>query len=168
MFFKFFRSLSSSKKSVSNHAPLQKAYFSPGNDCLNVIVETLNVAQLTVDICVFTISDDRISRAVFGCHKRGVKVRVITDDDKSLDMGSDVSDFAKKGIKVKTDKTEAHMHHKFAIIDNRILINGSYNWTRSAAEYNEENLVVSHDLGLTAAFSAIFEVLWKKSVLLRV
>ena len=58
------------------------------------------------------------------------------------------------------DRTEAHMHHKFAIFDGTWLLSGSYNWTRSASEANEENLIQSKDMPLLAQFSRRFELLW--------
>jgi phosphatidylserine/phosphatidylglycerophosphate/cardiolipin synthase-like enzyme len=53
------------------------------------------------------------------------------------------------------------MHHKFAIFDQRLLVTGSYNWTRSAAERNRENLAVTDDRRLVAAFREEFERLWR-------
>jgi phosphatidylserine/phosphatidylglycerophosphate/cardiolipin synthase-like enzyme len=41
-----------------------------------------------------------------------------------------------------------HMHHKFAIVDARLLINGSFNWTRQAVLYNQENCVITDNLQL--------------------
>ncbi len=54
------------------------------------------------------------------------------------------------------------MHHKFALFDGRRLVTGSYNWTRSAAEFNEENFIVTGDSQLTSAFARTFEDLWKR------
>ncbi len=149
----------------SSSAKPPKAYFSPGEDCLNGILETLREAESSIDICVFTISDNRISNEIINSHLRGIRIRVLTDNTKSQDIGSDISEFARKGISVKTDNTEAHLHHKFAVIDKKTLINGSYNWTRSAAEYNEENIVITYDPTLTRQFMAEFEKLWKKSTI---
>jgi phosphatidylserine/phosphatidylglycerophosphate/cardiolipin synthase-like enzyme len=56
----------------------------------------------------------------------------------------------------------AHMHHKFALFDGKRLMSGSFNWTRSASEQNEENLIVTPDQTLVAAFSARFEMLWRR------
>jgi phosphatidylserine/phosphatidylglycerophosphate/cardiolipin synthase-like enzyme len=53
------------------------------------------------------------------------------------------------------------MHHKFALFDQRLLLTGSYNWTRAAAAENEENLIVSDEPKLIAAFTAEFEKLWR-------
>ena len=54
------------------------------------------------------------------------------------------------------------MHHKFAVFDSTILLNGSYNWTRGAASNNEENFVVTNNSRLVAIFSKAFEDLWQQ------
>lgn len=138
------------------------ACFSPGLECLNTIVSHLRQAKHHIDLCVFTLSDDRISREVLAAHRRGVALRFVTDNDKEHDAGSDVAELRRAGIPIAVDRTEAHMHHKFAIFDGAWLLNGSYNWTRSACEHNEENLVASNDPQLVARFQAEFERLWKK------
>jgi phosphatidylserine/phosphatidylglycerophosphate/cardiolipin synthase-like enzyme len=139
-----------------------EAFFSPGEACLQRIVARLTNARTAVDICVFTITDDRISNAILAAHKRGVKVRIITDNDKAFDPGSDVPRFQAAGIPLKVDMTPFHMHHKFAIFDRVRLLNGSYNWTRSAADQNEENVVDTGDPAAVAAFQKEFDALWQK------
>ena len=52
------------------------------------------------------------------------------------------------------------MHHKFAIADAARLLNGSFNWTRSASRVNEENVMVTSEPAAVAAFRAEFERLW--------
>ncbi len=113
-----------------------------------------------MDICVFTISDDQITAAILGAYKRGVKVRIISDNDKSGDRGSDIDYLKNNNLMIKLDNTAHHMHHKFAIVDNTALINGSFNWTRSASQYNEENIVISYEAKLLAEFSHLFNQLW--------
>ena len=53
------------------------------------------------------------------------------------------------------------MHHKFAVADSNQVLTGSYNWTRSAARENEENIVVTNAPELVSAFTRQFEQLWK-------
>ena len=77
------------------------------------------------------------------------------------DLGSDISEFVANKIPVKTDDGPSHMHHKFAIFDNQYLLNGSFNWTRSASRKNNENIVVDATPHLVASFSEAFESLWK-------
>lgn len=139
----------------------QEAYFSPGESCKRRIISLIKEAQKNVDVCVFTISDNDISDAIFDAHKRGLKVRVVTDNDKANDRGSDVDRLASQGVNVVKDISQSHMHNKFAIVDGRKLINGSFNWTRSATKYNDENIVISGDSSLISAFQKKFDSLWK-------
>lgn len=147
-----------------------EAFFAPGERCLQQIVHRFGQCRRTADVCVFTITDDRITRAVLDAHRRKVVVRIITDTEKQHDAGSDVQKFREAGIAVKTDDVRGaadpglsgHMHHKFALFDGARLINGSYNWTRGAADLNYENIVDTADAGLVAAFQTEFARLWSR------
>ena len=141
-----------------------EAYFSPGETCAKQIISLIRSAKKSIDICVFTISDDSISREIVKAHQRKIPVRIITDDDKANDLGSDIGLFIKKGIDVKMDNSPSHMHHKFAIFDEKTLVNGSFNWTRSASRYNQENVVVMSNPNLVKTFLNTFENLWKTCV----
>ncbi|MDP2438154.1 MAG: phospholipase D-like domain-containing protein [archaeon] len=117
-------------------------------------------AKVSLEVCVFTITDDRISQALIAAHHRGVRVRVITDDDQAQALGSDIEEFRHQGIQVREDKSKFHMHHKFAIVDHKVLINGSYNWTRNANLCNNENITILSEAALLKSFTAEFERLW--------
>lgn len=134
--------------------------FSPGEDCLEAIRDEFARARRKVDVCVFTITDDRIRAAMLDARRRGVVIRVISDNDKAMDEGSDIEPLRRAGVEVRVDQTEAHMHHKFALYDDARLLSGSYNWTRSAANYNQENLIVTADRTIVERFRAEFERLW--------
>ena len=135
-------------------------YFSPGDACRNRIHGAIREARERIDICVFTITDDRLSEALVAAHRRGVNVRIASDNDKALDRGSDIEKLAHEGIAVRVDQSPHHMHHKFAIFDGALLLNGSYNWTRSAFTSNRENIVETRDAGLVADFSKAFDALF--------
>lgn len=134
--------------------------FSPGDGCLEAIQACFRAAERSADVCVFTITDDRIRQVMEAAHRRGVRVRVISDNDKAQDEGSDIEALGRAGIACRLDRTEAHMHHKFAVFDEARLLTGSYNWTRSAARFNHENVMVLDDPSLAATFSAEFARLW--------
>jgi mitochondrial cardiolipin hydrolase len=143
-------------------ATKSRACFSPGDGCLSTILGELGRTRKTADICVFTITDDRITNAIVAAHQRGVVVRIITDNDKQYDLGSDIERLRGVGVALKVDESEHHMHHKFAVLDGASLLNGSYNWTRSAATFNEENLIVTSDAALVATFSRQFCEMWQQ------
>ncbi|MDG9924664.1 MULTISPECIES: phospholipase D-like domain-containing protein [unclassified Pseudomonas] len=138
------------------------AHFSPGEDCLRKIRELCRQARSSVDICIYTISDDRLSEEIVACHRRGVAVRVISDNEKQFDEGSDIQQLLAQGVPLRIDDSPFHMHHKFALFDGRLLLNGSFNWTRSASTSNEENLMVTDHPQLVAAYAAEFEQLWAR------
>jgi len=137
-----------------------EVYFSPGRACVSKIISLLGNARQTVDICVFTITDDRISRAIVDAHLRGSTVRVITDDAKAFDRGSDVDRLEEAGVPVTVDHSPAHMHHKYAVFDRRLVATGSFNWTRSATDENHENLLVVEGLDVVRRYGEEFDRLW--------
>ncbi len=145
---------------VHCHDQDSAVYFSPGEQCQRAIVNQLTQALSFLDICVFTISDDWITGEILDCHKRGLKVRIITDDEKAHDYGSDIETMEKAGIEVRVDHSPHHMHHKFAIFDQRRVLTGSYNWTHSAAAHNQENVLLTDDRQVVSAYSREFEKLW--------
>jgi len=138
------------------------SYFAPQDDCPAKLRSLLGRARNKVDICVFTITDDRVSDAIIDAHERKLDVRVISDDDKSGDRGSDIDRLISAGVDVRIDRTDDHMHHKFAIFDHRLLLNGSYNWTRSAANRNQENFLVTGEPRFIQDFSRYFDRLWEQ------
>lgn len=135
--------------------------FSPGPECLKAIIDQLRRATGRVDVCVFTITDDRLAKAILEAHERGVHLRIATDDEKVHDTGSDVVRLSAAGIEVRVDEPEHHMHHKFAVFDGQTVATGSYNWTRSAARHNRENLAICDDARLVRAYGAAFDRLWE-------
>lgn len=138
------------------------AHFSPGESCRQRIISLCRSARSSVDVCVFTLADDLLSAELLTAHRRGLRLRVISDDDKRHDAGSDVERLAEAGIEVRIDRGLPHMHHKFAVFDGRLLLNGSFNWTRSASTSNHENLLVIEHAGLVADFQGEFERLWQR------
>lgn len=138
----------------------QEALFAPHQDIATRIIHALSAARTRADLAVFTITDDRVSRAIHDAHRRGVAIRIVSDNDKSTDIGSDIEALAQDGVAVRIDRTPVHMHHKFAVLDGQVLLNGSYNWTRSASRENHENLVISRDPDLIASFEREFQHCW--------
>jgi cardiolipin hydrolase len=139
-----------------------ESHFTPGDDCPRRIMQLIRAARKEIDICVFTITDDRLATAIVDAHTNGITVRIITDNEKAFDLGSDVPRFQDAGIALKVDQTPFHMHHKFAIFDRQVLLTGSYNWTRGAANDNHENIVITSERRLVDRFEDVFERLWNQ------
>ena len=52
------------------------------------------------------------------------------------------------------------LHHKFAVIDNKKVITGSFNWSNSAAHTNDETLLAIHSTQLAKHFTREIDRLW--------
>ncbi|MCF0191331.1 MAG: DUF1669 domain-containing protein [Marinilabiliaceae bacterium] len=151
-----------------NSFRLHEVMFSPGQDIPENIAFYLSQAKKSIDICVYTISDEVLSKCLKTMHRRGVKVRIITDNNKMRDAGSQIKDLAREGIPVKIDSSKYHMHNKFGVIDGRITFTGSYNWTYTAKQYNQENIVITTNYRIVHQFIEEFERLWDDMLWLRV
>uniref|UniRef100_UPI0032164BD2 phospholipase D-like domain-containing protein n=1 Tax=uncultured Draconibacterium sp. TaxID=1573823 RepID=UPI0032164BD2 len=148
---------------INQHAfHFNRVFFSPGNEIKNEIKFLLDHAEETVDLCIFTITDNELARKIKACHKRGIKVRIITDDEKTADNGSEINQLVRAGIPVKTDHSKYHMHNKFGIIDNKVAITGSFNWTYTATKHNQENLLATSKYEIVRQYSDEFERLWEE------
>lgn len=138
------------------------AHFSPGESCRQRIRDLCRQARESVEVCVYTISDDQLGDELIAVHRRGLAVRIISDNEKRFDAGSDIQQLIDAGVPLRIDNSPFHMHHKFALFDGRLLLNGSFNWTRSASTSNEENLLVTDDPHLVAEYRREFEMLWTR------
>lgn len=139
------------------------AFFFPNEKNVDKLVAYLGKAQKSLSICVFNLTNDRLANAVFDAHSRGVKVRVISDDECMTNQGSDIKWLADQGVPCRVDPNpQFHMHNKFAIVDDTFLITGSFNWTVQAGKSNQENILVVDHPYYIEKYNAEFENLWKQ------
>lgn len=141
---------------------VHKVYFSPGTDILDSISGLLSQATRSLDVCIFTITDDRLVTELLDCLGRGIALRIITDNDKMYDHGSAIQELKNAGIPIKIDHSRYHMHHKFAVIDAHIIFTGSFNWTYTASKHNQENLLVTTNFDIVQQYKDHFNQLWEE------
>ena len=140
-------------------------YFSLADDPEGVIIEELNKAEKSIDIAMYYFTDRDLANAVIDAYNRGVKVRIYLDKDQKEAKYSKSRYLAKYGISIRYSSNPHNMHHKFAIIDNQVVITGSYNWTASAGVRNNENLLVIRDPPLVNRYNQEFYRLWSEHYL---
>mmetsp|Transcript_8326 Transcript_8326/g.8221 ORF Transcript_8326/g.8221 Transcript_8326/m.8221 type:complete len:451 (-) Transcript_8326:29-1381(-) len=142
---------------------IKDAFFFPSGESELKLCCYLNKAVKTMLVCVFTITNNNLADAIRDAVKRGVDVRVISDDECMKMLGSDVKLLHDEGIPVRVDlDPHAHMHNKFVVIDDYLLLTGSFNWTKQAAYKNCENLTVIDDPPLCKLYTEEFNKLWKQ------
>uniref|UniRef100_A0A672GHT6 Mitochondrial cardiolipin hydrolase n=1 Tax=Salarias fasciatus TaxID=181472 RepID=A0A672GHT6_SALFA len=118
-------------------------------------------ASSSMDLCIFAFSNVSLCRAVLELHRRGVIIRVLSDKDYAAINGSQIGVLRRAGICVRCDCNSTYMHHKFAVVDKRLLITGSLNWTLSAVHNNMENIIVTDEPDLVQPFIGEFNRLWE-------
>ncbi len=126
------------------------------------LISSLGDAKEDIRIAVAWFTNQELFEVLNEKLKNGVKVSLIIIDDyiNNGDFGLNFHEFISNGGKLYYGKEENPMHHKFCIIDNSILITGSYNWTYYAENKNEENIVkIENNKSLIEAFKNQFEIL---------
>ena len=103
-----------------------------------------------------------MAKQIIDCHRRHIKVRIITDDEKTTAKGSEIFKLERAGIQIKIDHSHYHMHNKFGIIDNRIAFTGSFNWTYTATKHNQENLLATSNFDIVNQYKDEFGRLWNE------
>lgn len=91
----------------------------------------MSSAQETLFVCVFSLTDNDTADVLIDAYKRGVNVKIITDNDQmDTCKGADVLRLNEQfGIPFKKDNSDQFMHNKFAVIDGKTVITGSFNWS---------------------------------------
>eukprot|EP00359_Climacostomum_virens_P008317 CAMPEP_0204905338 /NCGR_PEP_ID=MMETSP1397-20131031/5367_1 /ASSEMBLY_ACC=CAM_ASM_000891 /TAXON_ID=49980 /ORGANISM="Climacostomum Climacostomum virens, Strain Stock W-24" /LENGTH=286 /DNA_ID=CAMNT_0052074211 /DNA_START=1 /DNA_END=859 /DNA_ORIENTATION=+ len=125
------------------------------------LIEVIDGAKTELLVCVFTITNNNLRDALIRAHERGVTVKVIADDECMKQPGSDIYTLRAVGILCESDSNPAaHMHNKFLVVDNSLLVTGSFNWTVAAVDSNQENLIIIEDFELARQYKEEFERLW--------
>ena len=145
--------------SISNLAKTE-VYFSLYDNPQKEIIKNINQAEAFINIAMYIFTDREIALPLVKARERGVKVRLYLDKDQVDYQYSQSRFLVQKGIKTRISSNKYIMHNKFAIIDNRILLTGSYNWTFSANNRNDENLMVIGDPEIIEIFQNQFINLW--------
>ena len=137
-----------------------EVYFSLYDNPQKEIIKNINQAEAFINIAMYIFTDREIAIPLIKARERGVKVRLYLDQEQVDYKYSQSRFLVQKGIKTRISSNNYIMHNKFAIIDNRILLTGSYNWTFSANHRNDENIMVIDDLEIIARYQNQFEKLW--------
>jgi phosphatidylserine/phosphatidylglycerophosphate/cardiolipin synthase-like enzyme len=118
------------------------------------ILEQISSARFSIWIAVAWFTDRDLANALMIKVRQGLNVRVVMSQDATND---DMSKYLAPHVElIGVDPQNKLMHHKFCIIDSRVVLHGSYNWTYSAAKRNNETLTVSYSTKLADDYSQEF------------
>ena len=135
-----------------------RVYFSPNGGCTDAILSQINQAKTEILLQAYSFTSKPIAQALIRAHKRGVKISAVLDKSNRSQKYSAATFLKNMGIPVFIDDKHAIAHNKIMIIDNRVVITGSFNFTKAAENKNAENLLILDDLpDLTRAYRENFQ-----------
>jgi len=152
------------------------AYFSPDDKPKEKLVELINRTNYKISAAVYIISEKTIAQALINAKKRGVKIKILTDDFCIGSSSGKTDLLQNSGIKISVFKTNTKnskfhpiMHNKFGIfeidkknINDNWVWTGSFNWTKSASQINQENVILTNNKKVFASYKKQFKILKKR------
>jgi phosphatidylserine/phosphatidylglycerophosphate/cardiolipin synthase-like enzyme len=141
--------------------PGTRVIFSPKGGTSKELARLIKAAKKEIVVAVYAFSSKYLGQALSGALKRGVKIRIILDGDNARKAYSIDEWLAGEGIEVRFITVKGgNMHHKFMLIDGKILITGSYNFTNESEFRNHEAAIFTNNKALIQSFTAEFDRLW--------
>ena len=132
-------------------------YFSPKGGCQAAIVREMMSARSEVLVQAYSFTADPLTFALVELKKKGVLVDIVLDKSNEVDRYSDLRIFIENDMEVKIDHEHAIAHNKIIIIDKKVVITGSYNFTNQAESDNAENvIIIKGNPEMVAAYRANF------------
>jgi phosphatidylserine/phosphatidylglycerophosphate/cardiolipin synthase-like enzyme len=118
----------------------------------------INNAQSSIYFLAYSFTADPLGKSIRQRAAAGVKVTGVMESEQvRSDIGTEYAAFRKAGLDVHLNGNPGLMHHKGFIIDNQIVVMGSYNFTASAEKSNDENLIVINNPDIAAQYIKEFQ-----------
>jgi len=137
----------------------------PHGDCDSRLVYWIDQANVSIHIMIYSFTLDDVADALIRAKQRGVDVKIAWDKTEVNELGSQYQKLANAGIDIRIDREPGIdlLHDKVAIIDNHIIITGSFNWSNEANLHDRENLVVINSINWATAYEENFQEIWNAS-----
>ncbi len=143
--------------------PGTRVLFSPKGGTSKELARLIKAAKIEIIVAAYAFSSKYLGQALSGALKRGLKARVLLDGDNARKSYSIDEWLAGEGIEVRfIEIKRGSLHHKFMLIDGKLLMTGSYNFTNESEFRNHEAAIFTNHKGLIQSFTAEFERLWSQ------
>jgi phosphatidylserine/phosphatidylglycerophosphate/cardiolipin synthase-like enzyme len=135
-------------------------FFTPPSGAGKALVRWIDEARQEVVVQAYGFTHNAIAQALLRAHLRGVRVAVLLDQ-KSSSTNQYVIDLLQgSNIELRFDGAHAIAHNKVMVIDHRIVVTGSFNFTNSADSRNAENLLILDSPSLAAHYQTNWQTHW--------
>ena len=131
----------------------QICFSPPFNQCANTIINEINQAKNTIYVQAYGFTHANIISALIEAKERGVDVQIILDRSNfTARYQYNLKHLSEAGILIFKDEVPGISHNKVMIIDHRIVITGSFNFTKNADTKNAENVVILTNTQIANSF----------------
>lgn len=138
-------------------------YFSPQNKTIQTtIIPLIRNAKTYIYIPTFIISHGQMVEELILAKQRGVDVKIIADALNASSKYSKIPQIRNAGIPVKIENYAGKMHSKTMIIDDKYLILGSMNFSKSGELKNDENTILIKNTEAAKFYKDFFMYFWNK------
>lgn len=128
----------------------------------DIVIKELKKAKKSIKVAVAWINFNLYGSTFEELLSRGVKIKILLNDDfNNRRYINDIQSLNSCGAKIRLVDFGGTMHHKFCIIDKRICMFGSFNWTHSANVRNIEDLTICDEVSLVNDYLTEFNALWE-------
>ena len=124
----------------------------------NMILKDIKGAKKTIDLATYNYTDTKTAEALIDAVHRGVKVRMVVDEDNYNKKV--VDDLRSGGVSVISAQSNGLMHAKYIIIDNAVVISGSANMTLASFSYDNNFMIRLESTDAAKVFTAEFEEMY--------
>lgn len=142
--------------------PIQ-VYYASEDDVLPALITTITSAKRTLRFMNFSFTDYDTAKAIIDRANAGVGAQGIFETTGSQTEASELRTLFCAGVPARQDGNKYILHHKVFIIDNTIVVTGSFNISSNATNSNDENLVIISDPDLAAQYITEFDRRWKEA-----
>lgn len=138
-----------------------------GSAVAEAVERFIGQATASVDAALYRFNNPRLTRALEDAIRRRVRVRLVLDRNKYEESRATQELFASGRIPFRLlygrQGPGTKMHHKFATLDDRMVLTGSYNWTLESEEQNYEGLLILCEPEQVKIFQQEFAALWAEA-----
>ncbi len=140
-------------------------YFSPEDKFReSKLLPLINRAKKSIHFLIYSFTNKEIANALINAYNRGVEIKGVFDKSWSTNRYSKDEYLKDTGIDIKYDSNPYTLHNKVMIIDDKIVVTGSYNFTNSADSKNEENSLVIKNEQIADRYEDEFERIYEKAI----
>jgi len=151
-------------QSLNMDGVIIETYFSPEDEPARRINQLVRNAQESILFLAYSFTLDELADEMVASTRRGVNVRGVFDaGQSSANAGTEFYNLLSAGLDVRLDGNKDKMHHKIIIIDESIVISGSYNFSVNAETVNDENVIIFHSEEIAELFKEEFERVFENS-----